>query len=580
MKNIKEDERLHKLNHSCAHLLAHAISHLYKDAKFWVGPVIDNGFYYDMDLNDAVITEEDLPIIEKEMKKIAKSDKRITRIELSKEEALEMFKNDPYKVDLIEHLDGNISAYRQGDFIDLCKGPHVDTTKELKYFKLLKVSGAYFKGDSKNHMLQRVYGICFDTEDELLEYLDYLKEQKERDHRNLNKELDFYFMDELVGPGLALWLPNGSVVRRILERYIVDKELALGYHHVYTPVIATTELYKTSGHFAHYKDDMYPIMKMDNEEMVLRPMNCPHHMLMFKHKLRSYRDLPLRIGELGQDFRFEASGALSGLERVRGMCQNDAHIFIRKDGIKDMINEVVELILDVYKDFGFNDYRFRLSLRDSDKEKYYPDDDMWNEAEGKMRECLKEMNLDYYEAKGEAAFYGPKLDVQVRTALNKEVTLSTCQLDFLLPQKFDLTFINEHGEKERPVVIHRAILGTFERFVAFLLEETKGKLPAWLAPIQVNVIPINNKYHLEYAKEINDELHKAGIRTNLDDRDEKLSYKMREAQMMKYPFNLILGQKEVDDKTISFRLHGEEETKTLGKDEFINFLKTYINEKR
>lgn len=580
MKNIKEDERLHKLNHSCAHLLAHAISHLYKDAKFWVGPVIDNGFYYDMDLNDAVITEEDLPIIEKEMKKIAKSDKRITRIELSKEEALEMFKNDPYKVDLIEHLDGNISAYRQGDFIDLCKGPHVDTTKELKYFKLLKVSGAYFKGDSKNHMLQRVYGICFDTEDELLEYLDYLKEQKERDHRNLNKELDFYFMDELVGPGLALWLPNGSVVRRILERYIVDKELALGYHHVYTPVIATTELYKTSGHFAHYKDDMYPIMKMDNEEMVLRPMNCPHHMLMFKHKLRSYRDLPLRIGELGQDFRFEASGALSGLERVRGMCQNDAHIFIRKDGIKDMINEVVELILDVYKDFGFNDYRFRLSLRDSDKEKYYPDDDMWNEAEGKMRECLKEMNLDYYEAKGEAAFYGPKLDVQVRTVLNKEVTLSTCQLDFLLPQKFDLTFINEHGEKERPVVIHRAILGTFERFVAFLLEETKGKLPAWLAPIQVNVIPINNKYHLEYAKEINDELHKAGIRTNLDDRDEKLSYKMREAQMMKYPFNLILGQKEVDDKTISFRLHGEEETKTLGKDEFINFLKTYINEKR
>lgn len=580
MKNIKDDERLHKLNHSCAHLLAHAISHLYKDAKFWVGPVIDNGFYYDMDLNDAVITEEDLPIIEKEMKKIAKSDKRITRIELSKEEALEMFKNDPYKVDLIEHLDGNISAYRQGDFIDLCKGPHVDTTKELKYFKLLKVSGAYFKGDSKNHMLQRVYGICFDTEDELLEYLDYLKEQKERDHRNLNKELDFYFMDELVGPGLALWLPNGSVVRRILERYIVDKELALGYHHVYTPVIATTELYKTSGHFAHYKDDMYPIMKMDNEEMVLRPMNCPHHMLMFKHKLRSYRDLPLRIGELGQDFRFEASGALSGLERVRGMCQNDAHIFIRKDGIKDMINEVVELILDVYKDFGFNDYRFRLSLRDSDKEKYYPDDDMWNEAEGKMRECLKEMNLDYYEAKGEAAFYGPKLDVQVRTALNKEVTLSTCQLDFLLPQKFDLTFINEHGEKERPVVIHRAILGTFERFVAFLLEETKGKLPAWLAPIQVNVIPINNKYHLEYAKEINDELHKAGIRTNLDDRDEKLAYKMREAQMMKYPFNLILGQKEVDDKAISFRLHGEEETKTLGKDEFINFLKTYINEKR
>lgn len=580
MKNIKEDERLHKLNHSCAHLLAHAITHLYKDAKFWVGPVIDNGFYYDMDLNDAVITEEDLPKIEKEMKKIAKSDKRITRIELSKEEALEMFKNDPYKVDLIEHLDGNISAYKQGDFIDLCKGPHVDTTKELKYFKLLKVSGAYYKGDSKNHMLQRVYGICFDTEDELLEYLDYLKEQKERDHRNLNKDLDFYFMDELVGPGLALWLPNGSVVRRILERYIVDKELALGYHHVYTPVIATTELYKTSGHFDHYKDDMYPIMKMDNEEMVLRPMNCPHHMLMFKHKLRSYRDLPIRIGELGQDFRFEASGALSGLERVRGMCQNDAHIFIRKEGIKDMINEVVELILDVYKDFGFTDYRFRLSLRDSDKEKYYPDDDMWNEAEGKMRECLKEMNLDFYEAKGEAAFYGPKLDVQVRTALNKEVTLSTCQLDFLLPQKFDLTYINEHGEKERPVVIHRAILGTFERFVAFLLEETKGKLPAWLAPIQVNVIPINNKYHLEYASEINEELKKAGIRTNFDDRDEKLSYKMREAQMMKYPFNLILGQKEVDDKTISFRLHGEEETKTLGKDEFINFLKTYINEKR
>ena len=437
--NIKENERLSVLNHSCAHLMAQAVKRVFPKALFWVGPVIEEGFYYDIDLKDDVLTEDDLLKIEKEMKKLSKDGKRIVRNELTREEALERFKDDPYKIDLINNMEDSeiISVYTQGDFTDLCRGPHVETVKELKYFKLIKFSGAYWKGDANNKMLQRIYGICFDTKEELDKHLQMLEERKERDHRKLGKELDIFMTSSLVGPGLPLWLPNGSTIRRELERYIVDKELERGYQHVYTPILANTELYKISGHWDHYKDNMYPVMKMDREEVVLRPMNCPHHMLLYKNGLHSYRDLPIRIGELGHDFRYEASGAVTGLERVRGMCQNDAHLFVRPDQIKDEVKDVVDLILDVYDDFNITDYEFRLSLRGKEnKEKYFDDDEMWDLAEDSLRSILNELNIDYYEAEDEAAFYGPKLDVQIKTALGHELTLSTCQLDFLLPRQF------------------------------------------------------------------------------------------------------------------------------------------------
>lgn len=582
MINIKEDETLNTLNHSAAHLLAHAVKHLYPNAKFWVGPVIEEGFYYDIDLDGEVITEEDLEKISKEMKKIVKSDKLIKRIELSKEEALEMFKDDPYKIDLIENMpeDEVISAYKQDDFIDLCRGPHVNTTKKLKYFKLLKVSGAYYKGDSKNKVLQRIYGVCFETEEDLNRHLEALEDAKNRDHRKLGKELELFTSHELVGPGLQMWLPNGAKVRTKLENYIRTKEEKEGYDHVYTPSLGSVDLYKTSGHWDHYKDDMFPVMKMDNEELVLRPMNCPHHMLVYKNKPHSYRDLPIRIGELAPDFRYEASGAVCGLERVRQMCQNDAHLFVRPDQIKEEVSNVVNLILSVYKDFNIKNYSFRLSLRDKeDKEKYFDDDEMWDKAENELRKVLTELNLDFYEAKGEAAFYGPKLDVQIKSAIGHDVTLSTCQLDFLLPERFDLTYTNEKGEKVRPVVIHRAILGTFDRFMAFLIEETKGAFPLWLAPIGVNIIPVNNEYHLEYAKELEQLLKDNDIRVKLDSRDEKLGYKMRESVTKKIPFTLIIGNKEKDTKTISYRKYGTEETVNLSQEEFINLLKETINNK-
>ncbi len=582
MINIKEDENLSILNHSGAHLLAHAVKRLYPDALFWVGPVISDGFYYDIDLGDKVLTTDDLPLIEKEMKKIVKEDKLIKREELTKEEALEMFKNDPYKIDLINNMEENtvITCYRQGEFVDLCRGPHVKSTKLLKHFKLLKVSGAYFKGDSKNKVLQRIYGICFKTDEELQEHLKLLEEAKERDHRKLGKELEIFMNHELVGPGFPLWLPNGALVRRLLENYIVEKEVALGYHHVYTPCIATTDLYKTSGHWDHYKENMFPVMKVDNEEYVLRPMNCPHHMLIFKNSLHSYRDLPIRIGELAADFRYEASGAVCGLERVRAMCQNDAHLFVRPDQIEEEFSKVVKLILDVYKDFNLNNYSFRLSLRDKeDTEKYYPDDDMWNKAEDKLRKVLNDLGIEYFEAVGEAAFYGPKLDVEVKTAIGHEITLSTCQLDFLLPEKFDLNYIDNDGQKKRPVVLHRAILGTLDRFTAFLIEETKGAFPLWLSPIQVNIIPVNNEYHLDYAKEIFDKLNEKNIRVNLDDRDEKLGYKMRESVMKKNPYTLVLGQKEVDNKTVSYRKRGSEQTITVTINEFLNLLQKEISDR-
>lgn len=583
MVDIKEDERLCVLNHSCAHLMAQAVKHLYPNAKFWVGPVISEGFYYDIDLGDHTLTDEDLEKISKEMKKIAKDGKRIYREEISREDALEKFKDDPYKIDIINELpeDAVISCYTQGDFTDLCRGPHVDSVKECKNFKLLKVSGAYYKGDSNNKVLQRIYGVCFDTKEDLEKHLAALEDAKERDHRRIGKELDLFMGHELVGPGLQMWLPNGAIIRYELEKYIKEKEVKLGYNHVYTPYLASTELYKVSGHWDHYKDDMFPPMKMDNEELVLRPMNCPHHMLIYKHKLHSYRDLPIRIGELAPDFRYEASGAVCGLERVRQMCQNDAHLFVRPDQIKEEVSNVVNLILEVYKDFNITDYAFRLSLRDKNNtEKYFDDDEMWEKAESELRKVLTELGIDFYEAEGEAAFYGPKLDVQIKSAIGHDVTLSTCQLDFLLPERFDLTYIDENGQKARPVVIHRAILGTFDRFMAFLIEETKGAFPLWLSPVQVNIIPVNNEYHLKYAEKVMEQLSDKNIRVKLDDKDEKLSYKMRESQSHKIPYTVIIGDKEKDNKTVSYRLFGHKETENLSLKEFEKMLLKQIEERR
>ena len=579
--DIKENEKLSILNHSCAHLLAQAVKRLYPNALFWVGPVISEGFYYDIDVEET-INEETLEIISKEMKKIVKEDKLIKRIELTKEEAQKMFQQNPYKIDLIENMEAGtqITAYQQGEFIDLCRGPHVTSTKLLKHFKLLKVSGAYYKGDSKNKVLQRIYGVCFETEEQLQEHLEQLEEAKKRDHRKIGKELDLFMTHELVGSGLPMWLPNGAIIRRILERYIVDKEVALNYNHVYTPCLGSVDLYKTSGHWDHYQEDMFPVMEMDKEQLVLRPMNCPHHMLIYKHQIHSYRDLPIRIGELAHDFRYEASGAVFGIERVRAIFKNDAHLFVRPDQIKQEISNVVKLILDVYKDFGIQNYTFRLSLRDKEnKEKYFDNDTMWEKAENELRKVLTELELNFYEATGEAAFYGPKLDVQIKTALGHDITISTCQLDFLLPERFDLTYVEESGEKVRPVVIHRAILGTLDRFTAFLIEETKGAFPLWLSPIQVNILPVNLSYHAEYADMVKERLMKLAIRSEVDKRDEKVSYRMRESQVRKIPYTLILGDKERDSESISYRLYGSEDTYTISLSEFEQKLKQEIDQK-
>ena len=584
MINIKEDEKLSVLNHSCAHLMAQAVKHLYPEAKFWVGPVIEEGFYYDIDLGGKTLNEDDLHAIEKEMKKLAKDGKRIVRHELKKDEALEMFKNDPYKIDLISRMDENeqvISCYTQGDFTDLCRGPHVESVKELKNFKLLKFSGAYWKGDSKNQMLQRIYGVCFDTPEALEAHLKELEDAKERDHRKIGKDLGIFMLSDLVGKGLPMWLPNGYTLWRTLQNYITDKEIKYGYSHVHTPDLGSVELYKTSGHWDHYKDDMFPAMEMDNEAYVLRPMNCPHHMVMYKNFLHSYKDLPVRIAEIANDFRYEAAGAVKGIERARSFTQNDSHIFCTPEQIESEFKGVLDLIMDVYKDFGFKNYKCRLSLRDKeDKEKYFQDDEMWNSAEEDLRKVLNDIGIDYVEAKGEAAFYGPKLDILVKPAVGNEVALSTIQLDFLLPRKFDLNYISVDGEKKTPVVIHRAILGSLDRFIAFLFEETKGALPLWLAPNQIEVIPVNNAYHLDYASELYKELLNHGYRVNIDKREEKLGYKIREAVMKKIPIILVLGQKEVDDKIISYRCYGSEETHTLSKTDFLNYLEEKIANKK
>ena len=584
MVNFKEDEGLNKLNHSCAHLLAQAVKHLYPDAKFWVGPVVEEGFYYDIDLGDVSLTDEDLVKIEKEMKKCAKDAKNIVRHEISKEEALEQFKDDPYKIDLISRMDENetvISMYTQGDFTDLCRGPHMENTKQLKYFKLTKFSGAYWKGDASNKMLQRVYGVCFPTEEELNAYLKELEEAKERDHRKLGKDLGIFIMSDLVGKGLPMYLPNGFTVWNILENYIRGKELARGYLHVQTPPLGNVELYKTSGHWEHYQDAMFPKMEVEGEEFVLRPMNCPHHMVIYSNEIHSYRDLPLRIAEIARDCRFETSGSLKGIERVRTFCQNDSHIFVTPDQIEDEFKNVVELILEVYKELGIKDYKFELSLRDpEDKKKYHQDDEMWNKAENALRKIMDDIGVEYEEKIGEAAFYGPKLDVQVKPAVGNAFTLSTCQIDFCLPMKFDLSYIAPDGSKQTPVVLHRAIFGSLDRTIAFYLEETKGYLPAWLAPVQVQIIPVNSEYHLEYAEEVYKNLKDAGFRVSLDSRNEKLGYKLREAVIKKTPYMLILGQKEVDSKSISYRRADSEETINVSYDEFVKLLNKDIEEKR
>lgn len=566
------EEALEVLRHSTAHLMAHAIKRLYGNVKFGVGPVIEGGFYYDFDI-DQNISSDDFEQIEKTMKQIVNENMKIERKVVSRDEAKELFSNDEYKLELIDAIpeDENVTLYSQGDFTDLCRGVHVPSTVKIKEFKLLSTAGAYWRGDSNNKMLQRIYGTAFFDKKELKAHLQMLEERKERDHRKIGKELELFTNSQLVGAGLPLWLPNGATIRREIERYIVDKEVSMGYDHVYTPVLANVDLYKTSGHWDHYQEDMFPPMQLDEtESMVLRPMNCPHHMMIYANKPHSYRELPIRIAELGTMHRYEASGAVSGLQRVRGMTLNDSHIFVRPDQIKEEFKRVVNMIIDVYKDFGFEDYSFRLSYRDpEDKEKYFDDDDMWNKAENMLKEAADELGLSYEEAIGEAAFYGPKLDVQVKTAMGKEETLSTAQLDFLLPERFDLTYIGQDGEHHRPVVIHRGVVSTMERFVAFLTEETKGAFPTWLAPKQVQIIPVNVDLHYDYARQLQDELKSQGVRVSIDERNEKMGYKIREAQMQKIPYQIVVGDKEVENNQVNVRQYGSQDQETVEKDEFI-----------
>ncbi|PEB51329.1 threonine--tRNA ligase [Bacillus pseudomycoides] len=574
---LDSEDGLHILRHSTAHLLAQALKRLYKDVKLGIGPVIENGFYYDIDMEEA-ITVEDFSKIEKEMQKIVNENLEIARHEVPRAEALRRYEEigDELKLELINDLpeEAVISIYEQGEFFDLCRGVHLPSTGKIKVFKLLSVAGAYWRGDSNNKMLQRIYGTAFVKKAELDEHLRMLEEAKERDHRKLGKELKLFTNSQKVGQGLPLWLPKGATIRRIIERYIVDKEASLGYDHVYTPVLGSRELYETSGHWNHYRDGMFPSMEMDNEELVLRPMNCPHHMMVYRHDIHSYRELPIRIAELGTMHRYEMSGALSGLQRVRGMTLNDAHIFVRPDQIKEELKRVVNLVLEVYKDFGLENYSFRLSYRDpEDTEKYYADDEMWEKAQGMLKEAMDEMGLEYYEAEGEAAFYGPKLDVQVRTALGKDETLSTVQLDFLLPERFELTYVGEDGKPHRPVVIHRGVVSTMERFVAFLIEEYKGAFPTWLAPVQVQVIPVSPQVHLDYAKKVQEDLQRAGIRVEVDTREEKIGYKIREAQMQKIPYMLVVGDNEVAENGVNVRKYGEQKSETIALDAFVDMIK-------
>ena len=561
--------------HTTSHIMAQAVKRLFPNTKLAIGPAINEGFYYDFDV-EKPFTDEDKSKIEAEMKKIIKENLTIERFSLPKEEAIKLMQEsgEKYKVELIEDLpEGEeISFYKQGEFTDLCAGPHLMSTGRVKAVKILTSSSAYWRGDEKRESLQRVYAISFPKSSQVEEYLAILEDRKARDHRKIGKDLKLFMTHQLVGSGLPMYLPNGATIRRVLERYIQDKELALGYSHVYTPSLATTDLYKISGHWDHYKDDMFPIMKMDTEEFVLRPMNCPHHMLIYKSELHSYRDLPIKIGELAHDFRYEDSGAVCGLERVRQMCQNDAHLFVRPDQIKEEVGKVINLIFEVYiKDFGFsrNNFKFRLSLRDKNNtEKYIDNDEMWETAEEQLRQILKELEIDFYEAEGEAAFYGPKIDIQIETALGHDVTIPTCQLDFALPERFDLKFVGKDGEEHRPVVIHRAILGSSDRFISFLIEETKGNLPTWLSPMQVKVLPIADS-HIEYAKSVEKALRAEGIRVKTDDRSEKIGYKIREAQLEKVPYMLVVGEKEIETKSVGVRSRKDGDIGAMKTEEFI-----------
>ena len=579
-----QDQELHVIRHTAAHVMAQAIKRLYPEADFAFGPATENGFYYDVDLGDTKLADEDLAAIEKEMKKICKEGKKIYRREVSKAEAMEMFKDDMYKLDLISNLeDGNITVYDQGDFTDLCRGPHVDNTKLCKNFKLVKHSGVYWKGDASNHVMQRIYGVCFPTAEELEAHLKELEEAKERDHRKIGKEMELFMTDDLVGRGLPMFLPKGYTVWQELENYIKDKERRLGYLHVMTPCVGTVNLYKTSGHWDHYKENMFPPMEVEGESFVLRPMNCPHHMMIYANTQHSYKDLPIRIGEIAHDFRFEASGTLKGIERGRHFCQNDAHLFVTPEQIESEFSKVVDLIFNTYKDFGITDYRCVLSLRDpEDKVKYHDDDEMWNNAEDALRKVLNDLGIEYTEEIGEAAFYGPKLDVNVKPAVGNEYTLSTCQLDFCLPAKFNLTYVDKDGQKKTPVVLHRAILGSLDRFMAYILEETKGNLPLWLAPVQAMILPVKNDDEElnAYAHDLYGYLLDNNIRADIDERAEKLGYRVREAQVKKIPYLVILGKQEAQDGTVSYRLHGQQNTTTVSKDEFLAMLKDEIATKK
>ena len=567
------EDALDILRHSAAHLFAQAAKRHFPDIKLGVGPAIQDGFYYDTDNAAGQISNEDLAKIEEEMRKIVKENFPSERREVTKEEALEIFKDDPYKLELIqEHSDdeGGLTIYTQGEYVDLCRGPHVPSTGRIQVFQLLNVAGAYWRGKSENPMMQRIYGTAWFDKKDLKHYIQMREEAKERDHRKLGKELDLFMISQEVGQGLPFWLPNGATIRRELERYIVDKELASGYLHVYTPPMASVELYKTSGHWEHYSEDMFPVMDMgDGEEFVLRPMNCPHHIQVYKHHVHSYRELPIRIAEIGMMHRYEKSGALSGLQRVREMSLNDGHLFVMPEQIQEEFQKALQLIIDVYEDFNLTDYRFRLSYRDpEDKEKYYDNDEMWENAQSMLKAALDEMEVDYFEAEGEAAFYGPKLDIQVKTALGNEETLSTIQLDFLLPERFDLSYVGADGEEHRPVMIHRGVISTMERFTAILIENYKGAFPTWLAPHQVTVIPISNEAHIDYAWEVAKALKDKGIRADVDERNEKMQYKIRASQTQKIPYQLIVGDKEMESKSVNVRRYGSKETHTESLEEF------------
>jgi threonyl-tRNA synthetase len=575
LEQLTREDRLYRMRHSAAHIMAEAVLEMFPEAKFAIGPPIDNGFYYDFELSRA-LTPEDLPEIEKRMRARMSSDLPFEHSEMPKAEALKAFAGQPFKVELIEGIaDANVSIYRQGAFTDLCEGPHVDRTGQVPPFKLTSVAGAYWRGDEKRPMLQRIYGAMFETQAELDDYLERIAEAARRDHRKLGRELELFTSNELVGAGLPLLLPKGATIRRLLEEYITKQERDAGYQHVYTPVLGKVDLYKTSGHWAHYRDGMFPPMQLENEQLVLRPMNCPHHILIYQNGLHSYRDLPLRIGEMGTMYRYEKSGVVGGLSRVRAINLNDAHIFCRPDQIKAEITGVLRLVERAFATLQIVDYTYRLSLRDADKAKYVDDDELWNVAEGELREILESLKLPYYDAVGEAAFYGPKIDIQIRDILGREETLATIQVDRHLPNQFDLTYIGEDGAHHRPVMIHRGVIGATERMMAYLIELYAGAFPAWLAPVQAMVIPIADR-HLDYAHEVLQNLRAAGLRAEVDARGERMNAKIRDAQLQKIPYMLVVGDREAEAQAVAVRTRAGEDLKSMPVFQFIDRLQDEV----